>query len=136
MECHRFGDDGGGLGPDLSGVAGRFSVRDLLESIVLPSKTISDQYQAVTIATTSGRVVTGRVVNLSGNSLSVNSDMYDPNSTVSIKRDEIEEMKPSPVSMMPDGLLNSLSRDEILDLVAYLMSRGDREHTMFRRNNR
>jgi putative heme-binding domain-containing protein len=134
--CHRFVDEGGGLGPDLSGVAGRFSVRDLLESIVQPSKTISDQYQAVTIATASGRVVTGRVVNLSGNSLSVNSDMYDPNSTVTIRRDQIEEMKPSAVSMMPDGLLNSLHRDEVLDLVAYLLSRGNREHAMFRRNSR
>ena len=45
--CHRFNDEGGGLGPDLSGVAGRFSARDLLESIVVPSKTISDQYEAV-----------------------------------------------------------------------------------------
>jgi putative heme-binding domain-containing protein len=134
--CHRFVDDGGGLGPELSGVAGRFSVRDLLESIVLPSKTISDQYQAVTIATTRGKIVTGRIVNLSGNSFSVNSDMYDPNSTVSVRRDEIEEMKPSAVSMMPDGLLNSLHRDEVLDLVAYLMSRGNREHSMFRRTSR
>ena len=51
FSCHRYNDEGGGLGPDLSGVAGRFSVRDLLESIVVPSKTISDQYEAVTIAT-------------------------------------------------------------------------------------
>lgn len=134
--CHCFGADGGGLGPDLSGVAGRFSMHDLLESIVKPSKTISDQYQAVTIATTNGRVVTGRVVNLSGDSLSINSDMYDPDSTIRIRRGEIEEMEPSPVSMMPEGLLNSLNRDEVLDLVAYLMSRGDRDQPMFRRRDR
>ena len=48
--CHRFGHEGGGVGPDLTGVAGRFSVRDLLESIVEPSKVISDQYAAVSIA--------------------------------------------------------------------------------------
>ena len=64
--CHRFNNEGGGLGPDLSGVAGRFSVRDLLESVVVPNKTISDQYAAVMIATTDGRVVTGRIVNLHG----------------------------------------------------------------------
>ena len=69
----------GGLGPDLSGVAGRFSARDLLESIVLPSKVISDQYEAVTIQTTDGRVVTGRIVNLNGDSISISPNMFDPN---------------------------------------------------------
>src|SRR5262249_39261174 len=44
FSCHRYDDEGGGLGPDLSGIAGRFNTRDLLESIVLPSKVISDQY--------------------------------------------------------------------------------------------
>jgi putative heme-binding domain-containing protein len=131
--CHRFNDEGGGLGPDLSGVAGRFSVRDLLESVVLPSKTISDQYEAVMISTVDGRVVTGRIVNLFGDALMVSPDMLDPNRMIRVKRDEVEEMKPSPVSMMPEGLLNTLDRDEVLDLVAYLLSRGDREAPLFRR---
>ena len=69
FSCHRFNNEGGGAGPDLSGVAGRFSARDLLESVVVPSKTISDQYQAVVIATTNGKIVTGRIVNLNGNNL-------------------------------------------------------------------
>ncbi len=56
--CHRFGADGGGVGPDLTAVASRFNVRDLLQSIVEPSKVISDQYAAVSIATKDGRAVT------------------------------------------------------------------------------
>ncbi len=52
---------------------------------------------------------------------------------VNVRRGEVEEMKPSPVSMMPEGLLDTLDRDEVLDLVAYLLSRGDREDAMFRR---
>ncbi|MES1213714.1 MAG: c-type cytochrome, partial [Singulisphaera sp.] len=80
--CHRFADEGGGLGPDLSGVAGRFSAKDLLESIVVPSKVISDQYEAVTIQTADGRVVTGRIVNLNGENLSLNTDMFDPNKMI------------------------------------------------------
>jgi putative heme-binding domain-containing protein len=131
--CHRFNGEGGGLGPDLSGVAGRFSTRDLLESIVLPSKTISDQYEAVTIAAIDGRVVTGRIVNLSNDRLMISTDMLDPSRMIGIRRGDIEAMKTSPVSMMPEGLLNSLDRDEVLDLIAYLLSRGDREHPMFRR---
>ena len=129
--CHRFADEGGGLGPDLSGVAGRFSMRDLLESIVLPSKVISDQYEAVTIVTTDGRSITGRIVNLSGEDLMLNPDMFDPNKMARVKRDEIEEMKRSPLSMMPEGLLNTLNADEIQDLMAYLLSRGDRQSAMF-----
>jgi hypothetical protein len=50
-----------------------------------------------------------------------------------VDRRKIEEMKPSPVSMMPEGLLNTLNRDEVLDLVAYLLSRGDRTSPMFRK---
>src|SRR4029077_4372348 len=84
--CHRFNDEGGGLGPDLSGVAGRFSNRDLLESIVLPNKAISDQYEAVTIANTTGRVVTGRIVNLSNDRLMISPDMLDPSRTIDVRR--------------------------------------------------
>jgi putative heme-binding domain-containing protein len=133
FSCHRFNNEGGGLGPDLSGVAGRFSVRDLLESVVVPSKTISDQYQAVVIATTKGRVITGRIVNLNGNNLMICPDMLDPNRMINVHRDDIDEMKPSPVSLMPEGLLDTLDRDEVLDLIAYLLSRGDRNDPMFRR---
>ena len=108
--CHRFGVDGGGVGPDLTAVAGRFNVRDLLESIVEPSKVISDQYAAVSIATKDGRVVTGRVGNLFGDSLSVIEDMFDPGRATNVRRADIEEMKPSDdladarrAAQQPDG---------------------------------
>src|SRR5438552_5120241 len=55
--CHRFDNDGAAVGPDLTAVAGRFSVRDLLESIVEPSKAISDQYGAIVIRKKNGDVV-------------------------------------------------------------------------------
>jgi putative heme-binding domain-containing protein len=129
--CHRYDNEGGSIGPDLTGVGGRFSPRDLLESIVQPSKEISDQYGAVVIATADGRVVTGRIVNLHGDNLQILTDMLNPNALTSVNQTQIEEMKPSPVSMMPEGLLNSLNRDEILDLLAYLLSRGQREDRMF-----
>jgi putative heme-binding domain-containing protein len=128
--CHRFGVEGGGVGPDLTAVAGRFNVRDLLESIVEPSKVISDQYAAITIAKKNGRVVTGRVGNLHGDSLSIIEDMFDPGRATDVRRADIEEMKPSDVSLMPIGLLNSLNEDEVDDLIAFLLARGDsREKT-------
>ncbi len=130
--CHRFDQDGGSVGPDLTAVAGRFNVRDLLESTVEPSKVISDQYGAIVIETKDGRVVTGRVGNLNGETLQVIENMLDPGRFTRVRRSDIESIEPSKVSMMPQGLLNTLTVEEIQDLFAYLMARGDRNHAMFR----
>ena len=130
--CHRYDNEGGAVGPDLSGVAGRLSPRDLLESIVVPSKSVSDQYQAVILATTDGRVVTGRIVNLAGDNIMINTDMLDPNAITQVNRNQVEATKPSTVSMMPEGLLNTLKEDEVLDLMAFVLSRGDRKSPMFK----
>jgi putative heme-binding domain-containing protein len=129
--CHRFNNEGGGTGPDLTGVIGRFNVRDLLESMIDPSKTISDQYGAVVVVTADGRSLSGRIVNLAGDNISINTDMLDPNKIVGVNRNSIDSIGPSKVSMMPAGLLDTLAQDEILDLIAYLYSRGDAKHAMF-----
>ena len=60
-----------------------------------------------------------------GDTLSVIEDMFDPGRTTNVRRSDIEEMKLSAVSLMPIGLLNSLSLEEIEDLVAFLMTRGE-----------
>ncbi len=130
--CHRYDNEGGAFGPDLSGVSGRFSARDLLESVVEPSKVISDQYAAVSITTLQGKTVTGRIINLNGDTLIINTDMLNPDAMTNVERSQIDEQVVSKTSMMPQGLLNSLSRDEVLDLMAYLLSRGDRNHAAFK----
>ena len=76
--CHRFASEGGAFGPDLTALAGRFNPKDLIESIVEPSKVISDQYAAINIATTDGRFVSGRIINMHGDNMQVNTDMLDP----------------------------------------------------------
>ncbi|MCC7476591.1 MAG: c-type cytochrome [Pirellulales bacterium] len=130
--CHHFAGDGGAVGPDLTGLAGRFSPRDILESVMEPSKVVSDQYQAVVITTSGGQVVTGRITNFNKEGIMVNTNMQDPNAIVTIDRPEIESMEPSPTSMMPAGLLNTLSEAELLDLMAFLLSHGDEKNSMFR----
>ena len=132
FSCHRYDNEGAAVGPDLTIVSGRYSPRDLLESIIVPSKVISDQYQAVIVETNDGKVVIGRIMNLHGDTMTINTDMLDPSAQVNVNRSKIEETRPSPVSMMPEGLLSTLNQDEIADLVAYLFSRGDREAKMFR----
>jgi putative heme-binding domain-containing protein len=130
--CHRYDNDGGSAGPDLTGVSGRFGVRDLLESIIEPSKVISDQYAAVHIEMTDGKTVIGRIVNLNNDVIMVNTNMEEPNTMTNVKRSKVETMVTSKLSMMPTGLIDTLEEDEIVDLVAFLLSRGDRKNKMFR----
>ncbi len=130
--CHRFKQEGGAIGPDLTSVAGKFSPRDLLESIIEPSKEISDQYGAMVFTKTDGSTVVGRIMNLSGNSLRINVNMMNPNDIVILDRTKLKGMEPSPTSMMPPGLINSLSKDDVLDLLAYLLSQGNPDDPMFK----
>ncbi len=131
--CHRFDSEGGSNAPDLTGVAGRFSPRDLLESILDPSKEVSDQYAAVEIRTTDERVITGRIVNLSADNVMVNTNMLEPGANTTVDRKLIESIKPSKVSLMPAGLMDTFKEDEVLDLMAYILSRGDRTGAMFKK---
>ncbi len=129
--CHRFNQEGGALGPDLTSVAGKFSPRDLLVSIVDPSEQVSDQYGQMVFTMKDKSVVTGRIMNLAGDSVRVNTNMMDPNAITSIDRKRLESMEQSPISMMPMGLINTLSKDDTLDLLAYLLSRGNPKDPMF-----
>ncbi len=129
--CHRFNNEGGAVGPDLTTAGGRFSPRDLLEAIVEPSKTISDLYAAVNITKLDGDVVTGHIVYLGGENVQVNSDMFDPSQIVTLNRKQIKSIELSKVSPMPEGLLDVLQQDEVLDLMAYVLSGGDPHNKMF-----
>lgn len=129
--CHRFNQEGGAIGPDLTSVAGKFSPRDLLESIIEPGKEISDQYGQMIFEMKDGSIVTGRIMNLSGDVVKVNTNMMNPDDITDVDRKRLKEMKPSPISMMPPGLVNTLSKDDVLDLLAYLLSKGDPEDPLF-----
>jgi putative heme-binding domain-containing protein len=131
--CHRFDGDGGATGPDLSQVAGRFNLKDLCESIVEPSKVVSDQYRASVVTTKSGKVYSGRIITETRSSMTILLDPEDSTKIAEVKKGNIEEVKPSPVSLMPEGLLKTLNENEVLDLLAYLLSRGDPNSPMFRK---
>ncbi len=121
-KCHRMSGQGGIVGPDLTASGNRFATRDLVETLVDPSKSISDQYEATIFAMEDGRTVTGRVVNLAGEEYWIQPDMINPDNMVKIKVAEIEAMKPSATSPMPKGLLDTMTRDDILDLIAWMRS--------------
>ncbi|MFM8952104.1 MAG: c-type cytochrome, partial [Planctomycetaceae bacterium] len=112
--CHRFGEEGGATGPDLTQAGGRFQVKDLVEAIVLPSKVISDQYKASIVETTDGRIVSGRIVSESPEKLVVVTDPEDATKFVELARADVEAITTSPVSLMPQGLLDQLNETEVL----------------------
>jgi putative heme-binding domain-containing protein len=96
----------------------------MLTAIIDPSKEISDQYEA-TIFQTEEETVIGRVANLNGENIMISTNMLDPGNFTNLKRSDITEMKASKVSMMPSGLLDTLSEDEVFDLLVYLQSGGN-----------
>ena len=129
--CHRFNGEGGAVGPDLSSAGGKFSPYDLLETIVDPGAEISDQYGSSIFTLDDGTQVIGRIMNMSGDHYRVNTNMMNPSSAAKVDANAITSIEPSPVSMMPPGLINMMERDDILDLLAYLISGGDSDHELF-----
>jgi len=122
--CHRFGEDGGATGPDLTQAAGRFQLKDLVEAIVHPSKVVSDQYKASIVQTAQGKVFTGRIVSETPELITIVTDPEDATKFAQIGRSDIEEILPASESLMPKGLLDQLNEAEVLDLLAYTLSRG------------
>jgi putative heme-binding domain-containing protein len=120
--CHRLHGEGLPIGPDLGGVAARFGRRDLVETIVSPSKIVDEKYRNVIIETDGGEVITGQLAGGDAQSLAIAVDPLEPAQLRRIPRKSIVTRRSSPVSTMPEGLLNTLNRDEILDLLAYLES--------------
>lgn len=131
--CHRFGNEGGMTGPDLTGSGGRYNPHDLLDQIVNPSKEINEQFVPIVLTQLDGVTHTGVVVNLSGDGVTVNTDMFDPNQRVTVDRKNVKSIEPSKVSPMPSGLLSLMRKEEILDLVAYILSAGDKNNAMFKK---
>ena len=135
--CHRFDNQGGMTGPDLTSAGRRYSARDLIDQVIHPSKVINDQFSAVMIETDDGLTHSGVIVNLgvrrNGSMIVLNTDLSDPNKRVSIDRNSIENMKVSKISPMPTGLFDRMTEAEVLDLIAYLISGGDANHEYFKR---
>jgi putative heme-binding domain-containing protein len=131
--CHRFGNAGGMTGPDLTLSGGRYSPHDFLDQIINPSKVINEQFAPVIVTKNNGETFSGVVVNLNGDRVSINTDLSDPSQQVSIDRKEVKSMELSTVSPMPPMLLSMLTQEEILDLVAYVLSGGDKENAWFKK---
>lgn len=118
--CHRLFGEGEVIGPELTG-AERGNLDFLLTSLVDPSALIRKEYQAQVVALEDGRVLNGLIVEEGDRTIT----LFDSNrQRTIIDRDAIESIKPSPVSLMPEGLLDKLGEDQVRDLFRYLQSGG------------
>jgi putative heme-binding domain-containing protein len=118
IKCHKYGKEGEGLGPDLTTLKSRFQRADMLEALLDPSKTISDQYRGTVIVTVNGQTVTGLAAP-QGDSVTV---LQTDGTKVTLKKNDIESQVASTVSPMPEKLIDELTLQEIADLFAYLES--------------
>jgi len=121
LSCHRFGNEGAFLGPDLTAVASRFDARAILESIIEPSKVIDDKFRNVKLTLRDGNVIVGALDSDTADKLIVRENLLATN-TVEISKAELIRRDSSDTSPMPSGLLNTFTKPEILDLIAFLQS--------------
>ena len=118
-KCHTVGGEGGRVGPSLDRIASRRAPEFLMESILQPSKEIAPEYEAVAVATRDGRVITGLRVNETNFSIQLNEENGRFHSF--FKRD-LDEVKTSKKSLMPENFADVLTVKELHDLFAYLMT--------------
>jgi putative heme-binding domain-containing protein len=121
VNCHRFKGSGENIGPDLTTVSQRFQQKEILESIVFPSHVVSDQYGSHSVLA-DGRTYVGIVAREPDGSVTV---LQSDGGKTRIAAEDIEEIEPSKLSAMPDGLLNTLTLEQVADLFALLMEGGN-----------
>ncbi|MFK8111184.1 MAG: PVC-type heme-binding CxxCH protein [Rubripirellula sp.] len=119
--CHRIGPEGKAVGPDLTTIGSNRTANDLLESIVFPSASIVRDYESRKVLTVDGRALTGLVVKETATEVHLQQANGD---LVTLKHSDIEQIEPSSVSIMPAGLEEALSEQELIDVVRYLQSKN------------
>ena len=120
LKCHKVGTRGGQIGPDLTNVAKRFNASQILESIIQPSKVVDPKYSYSVYVLIDGTSVSGRPVGVSSKTLKLEVNPFTQE-TIEVNRDDIDESYPGKTSPMPSGLLDTLNKEEIKDLIAYLI---------------
>lgn len=136
VACHKLNGEGQVLGPDLAKLEPKKqTTQHILQSILDPSKEIDEKFQSNVFVLNSGKAVTGMVVEEKPDHFKVLIDPLAKAPPVTVKKSDIDERVKSPLSIMPKGLLNKLTQEEILDLIAYVYAKGDRKHMLFMDHN-
>lgn len=131
--CHRFGTEGGGIGPDLTNLAKRSDYKSILESTLQPNLVVSEQFEQHELKMKDGSVVMGRIVIDEKDSYSLVQSGFEPLKLKKVKKADVASKKGSKLSMMPPALINSMNADELKDLIAYFVSQGNYRHPVYKR---
>jgi putative heme-binding domain-containing protein len=134
--CHAFGSEseGNGLAPDLTAVGSKYTRDFILQSILEPSATLNGQYFHTTFTLKNGDVVTGSIIDVVDKKIIVAPAMLAPQVTVQIAEADVKSEAPAAVSPMPAGLLNELTKEQIVELMAFLDSGGDRTAAVYKKH--
>ena len=117
--CHRVGEQGGNVGPDLTKVGAVRAGRDILESVVLPSASFAQGYDHYVVQTNSGEVYAGIIPQPHADVLEVRDSAGN---VTRLHKTQVKRLKRQDVSLMPEGLPAAMSREEFRDLLAFLQS--------------
>ena len=131
VSCHKMGDAGNAFGPELAKLEAKMTPLEITKHILEPSLKIDEKYRSTTLLTDDGRSVTGLVVEETPTEVAIVENPVAKADPVRIKKSDIDERSTSPVSIMPKGLLDKLTRDEVLDLIAYVAARGEESNCFF-----
>lgn len=134
ISCHKMGNEGYAFGPEFKDLDPEWSAKDVLTHIVEPSKKIDDKYKTQTLLLDSGATISGIVIYEDDDIIKLVENPIEATKEIQIEKFEVEGRKRSDVSIMPLGLLDTLTREEVLDLLAYVMANGDENHRLFKNN--
>ena len=136
VACHRFMEEGGGVGPDLTNLAKRSDYKSILESILHPNMVVSEQFEQHELTMKDGSTVLGQVISEEDDILSLVQSAFTPEKLTKIKASDVASKKGSKLSMMPPGLINSMNKEELKDLMAYFVSQGNKKHAVYKNSKR
>jgi len=131
VSCHKLGDAGNAFGPELAKLEAKMTPLEITRHILEPSLKIDEKYRSTTLVTDDGRSITGLVVEETPTEVAIVENPVAKADPVRIKTSDIDARSTSPVSIMPKGLLDKLTRDEVLDLIAYVVARGQESSCLF-----
>ena len=129
--CHNLEGRGGNVGADLSQAGKDYPGAQLLNQILDPSATIRDTHRLWFVELRDESVYNGLIVDETEATLTLAESLQEPELTVTVAKADIAERRPLDVSPMPTGLLVTLTRDEVLDLLAYVAANGDAKNASF-----
>lgn len=132
IACHQFGGRGQNFGPDLSNLSEeKLTASHILRSILEPSKDIDDKFASNIFLMETGKTITGMIMEESDDLVKIVVDPLAKDQITVIYQEEIDARKRATQSQMPAGMIDKLSREEIIDLIAYVLSNANPKHKMF-----